>query len=318
MTPTAELHYHDVLLLPGMAQLNSRSEADVRCVLGDHRFRLPVVPANMKTVIDEQMAEWLADNHYFYIMHRFGVNPLSFAAKMIGKGHYVSISIGVNKDSMEVVEQLKDAGIVPDFITIDIAHGHCPKMKAMLHHISTLLPSSFVIAGNVCTKEATQDLVLWGANAVKVGVGPGSVCHTKLKTGFSRPQFTAVLECSGSVSIPVIADGGVVENGDIAKALVAGARMVMVGRLLAGFEESPGRKVIHEDGRITKEYFGSASEHNKADKAYIEGCRVEIPYRGSISDKLFDIEQSLRSSVSYSGGKDLSAFPDVKWVVSRG
>jgi len=187
----------------------------------------------------------------------------------------------------------------------------------MLEHMKKHLPASFVIAGNVCTTEGAQALAEWGANAVKVGVGPGSVCHTKLKTGFSRPQFTAVMECSSAVAIPVIADGGVVENGDVAKALVAGARMVMVGRLLAGFEESPGRKIIHEDGRITKEYFGSASENNKGVKEYVEGCRVEIPYRGSIADKLLDMEHSLRSGVSYAGGTDLNAFAGVKWVISE-
>lgn len=311
-----ELHYKDILLLPKFSSIASRSEVDLKTSLGDFEFRIPVVPANMKTVIDENMALWLSTNGYFYVMHRFGVDIYGFCKKMRKSSNYISISIGVNDDSREVVRVLSGSDLDPEFVTIDVAHGHCLKMKDMIAFIKDKLPKTFVIAGNVCTEEGSQDLEQWGADAIKVGVGPGSVCHTKLKTGFSRPQFSAVLLCSRSVKVPIIADGGVVENGDIAKAIVAGATMVMVGRLLAGFEESPGKKVIHEDGRITKEYFGSASEHNKGAKEYVEGCRIEIPYRGSIQDKLKEIEQNLRSGVSYAGGVDLEAFKTVKWVIS--
>jgi GMP reductase len=311
-----ELHYKDVLLLPKFSMVRSRECVDLRCTLGKSTFKLPVVPANMKTVIDESMAAWLALHGYFYIMHRFGIDTFKFASDMNAENLCVSISVGVNDDSRAIVTRLADAKVDPHYITIDIAHGHCFKMQSMINHIKNTLPDSFLIAGNVCTEEGAKDLETWGADAVKVGVGPGSVCHTKLKTGFSRPQFSAVLACSKAVNVPVIADGGVVENGDIAKALVAGAKMVMVGRLLAGFEESPGKKIIHEDGRITKEYFGSASEHNKGAKEYVEGCRIEIPFRGSIEDKLKEIEQNLRSSVSYAGGDKLDALKEVKWVVS--
>lgn len=311
-----ELHYKDVLLLPKFSMVRSRECVDLRCKLGRSTFKLPVVPANMKTVIDESMAAWLALHGYFYIMHRFGVDTFKFASDMNAENLCVSISVGVNDDSRDVITRLAKAKVDPHYVTIDIAHGHCFKMQSMINHIKNTVPDSFLIAGNVCTEEGAKDLETWGADAVKVGVGPGSVCHTKLKTGFSRPQFSAVLACSQAVKVPVIADGGVVENGDIAKALVAGAKMVMVGRLLAGFEESPGKKIIHEDGRITKEYFGSASEHNKGAKEYVEGCRIEIPFRGSIEDKLKEIEQNLRSSVSYAGGDKLDALKSVQWVVS--
>lgn len=311
-----ELHYKDVLLLPKFSMVRSRECVDLRCTLGRSTFKLPVVPANMKTVIDASMAAWLATHGYFYVMHRFGVDTFKFASDMNAENLCVSISVGVNDDSRDVITRLANAKVDPHYVTIDIAHGHCFKMQSMINHIKNTLPDSFLIAGNVCTEEGARDLETWGADAVKVGVGPGSVCHTKLKTGFSRPQFSAVLACSKAIKVPVIADGGVVENGDIAKALVAGAKMVMVGRLLAGFEESPGKKIIHEDGRITKEYFGSASEHNKGAKEYVEGCRIEIPFRGSIEDKLKEIEQNLRSSVSYAGGDKLDALKSVQWVVS--
>lgn len=310
-----ELHFRDILLLPKYSEVNSRSEVDTSKQFGKFKFKLPVVPANMKTVIDESLALWLAKNGYFYIMHRFGIDTISFIQKMEDEGQYISISIGVNEDSKELVKNISNSSCAcPDYITIDIAHGHSKKMKEMISFVKDYLPDSFLIAGNTCTEEGTEDICSWGADSVKVGVGPGSVCRTKLETGFSRPQFSAVKSCSDISRVPVIADGGIEYSGDIAKALVAGASMVMTGKLLAGYEESPGKKIIHEDGRITKEYFGSASENNKGRKDHVEGCRIEIPYRGSIADKLKEIQQSLSSSVSYAGGHDLSSLGGVRWV----
>lgn len=317
-----ELHFKDVLLLPKYSEVGSRSEVSTSQSLGQMAFQMPIVPANMKTIIDFKLAKYLAENGYFYIMHRFGVDfcfgvdIVDFCFKMHEAQIFRSISVGVNDDSMELVERL---GRFPEtktieFITIDIAHGHCLKMQKMIEFIKRNLPSSFVIAGNVCTKDGAKALASWGADCIKVGIGSGSVCTTKLQTGFSRPQFTAVHECSRAVNIAVISDGGIEHNGDIAKALVAGARFVMLGRSLAGFEESPGRKIIHDDGRITKEYYGSASEHNKGAKEYVEGCRVEIPYRGSIADKLKEVRQSLASSISYAGGSDIHSLRNVSWI----
>jgi GMP reductase len=307
-----ELHYSDILLLPRRAAIDSRLDADITQKFGPYTFNLPVVPANMKTVINEELALWLSEKGYFYIHHRFGVDPVQFTTMMRQAGQIASISLGVNEDSMKQVHKLAEYD-KPDYITVDIAHGHCDKMEKMVRHIKKYLPGSFLIAGNVCTYEGARFLQELEVDAIKVGIGSGKVCTTKLMTGFSRPQFSALLECA-KVDIPIIADGGIEHNGDVAKALVAGATMVMAGGLLAGFDESPGKKIVHDDGRLTKEYFGSASEHNKGAKEFVEGRRIEIPYRGSIVDKLIEIKQSLRSSVSYAGGKDLSCFRDVDWV----
>jgi len=314
----SELHFSNVLLLPKYSEVNSRSEVSTVRYLGKRAFNMPIIPANMKTVIDFDMAVYFARHNLFYIMHRFG-DTLEFCERMASEEKYISISVGVNEDSQQLIRELKKSSsqVEPHYITIDIAHGHCLKMKNMIRFIKGLIPNVFLIAGNVCTREATDDLTKWGADAIKIGVGSGSVCVTKLQTGFSRPQFSAVLECAKNAKVPIISDGGIEQNGDIAKALVAGAHFVMVGRALAGFEESPGRKVIHDDGRITKEYYGSASEHNKGMKEYVEGCRIEIPYRGSIADKLKEIKQSLASSISYAGGHDLTAFKDVQWIENR-
>jgi GMP reductase len=260
------------------------------------------------------------------------------------KCYPTSISLGVNEDSLGILGNFHEHG-GPDYLTIDIAHGDCDKMAKMVERARACCPDTYIIAGNVCTYEGARFLQDLKVDAIKVGIGPGHVCTTKLMTGFSRPQFSAVLECAkvnyskcrscgatfelkrdeistcGCLStfstgryVDIIADGGVEHNGDIAKALVAGATMVMAGSLFAGFDESPGKRIVYPDGKITKEYFGSASEHNKAAQEFVEGRKIEIPYRGSIVDKITEITQSLSSSVSYAGGKDLSCFKDVEWV----
>lgn len=316
------LNYKDILLNPKYSELNSRSEASTKIVFAGIEYKLPVIPANMKTVIDEDLAVWLASNGYPYVMHRFNVDSVAFNRKMRERGLVSSISLGVNDDSYEMVNEISKDGLFnnPHLITIDIAHGHCLKMKKMLEYVREKLPNSFIIAGNVSTPEATVDLEKWGACAVKVGIGPGSVCTTKLKTGFSCPQFSAVLKCSEVASKPIIADGGIEHNGDIAKALVAGSSMVMVGGILSGFDESPGRSIVQvENGREVhyKEYFGSASEHNKGEKKNVEGRRILVPLKGSIHDKYVEITQDLQSSISYAGGKDLSCFINTSWVIVK-
>lgn len=322
MNPVA-YNYKDILLQPRYSSLNSRSEADTSVQFGPRRFKLPICIANMKTVIDESLAVWCAERNYFYVMHRFNVDSVAFCEMMKNKGLYTSISLGVNEDSYKTLEAMIVKNISPDYITIDIAHGHCDKMRSILAFINEAKINfdwfkPFIIAGNVCTTEGVQALEEWGADSVKVGIGPGSVCTTKLKTGFSHPQFSAVLSCSVVATRPVVADGGIEHNGDIAKALVAGATMVMAGGIFAGHDESPGHTItILEHGHEVKykEYFGSASEHNKGEKKNVEGRKILVPYRGPLADKFLEIEQDLQSSISYAGGNNLSAFLQVDWVV---
>jgi GMP reductase len=323
MTSEVNYNYKDILLQPSFSELKSRSQADTSIKFGPHTFKLPVCIANMKTVMDENLAEWCAKEGYFYVMHRFNVDTVDFCKKFISKNLITSISLGVNEDSYETLDKLVETHISPDYITIDIAHGFCQKMEEILSHINEAkyrFPwfNPFVIAGNVCTPEAVVALESWGADSVKVGIGPGSVCTTKLKTGFSCPQFSAVLKCVDSASKPIVADGGIEHNGDIAKALVAGADMIMAGGIFAGFDESPGNTVeFVENGHTVKrkEYFGSASEHNKGEKKNVEGRKIFVDYRGPIADKFKEIKEDLQSSISYAGGNDLTAFNGVKWVV---
>ena len=176
--------YDNILLLPRKCRVESRSECDASVALGGRSFRLPVVPANMKTVVDEKISLWLAQNGYFYVMHRFDLDNVSFVRSMHTAGVYASISLGVKAADRATVDTLAAEGLVPEYITIDIAHGHADTVRNMIGYIKDKLPKSFVIAGNVATPEAVIDLETWGADATKVGVGPGKVCITKLKTGF--------------------------------------------------------------------------------------------------------------------------------------
>jgi len=311
--------YDNVLLLPRKCRVDSRSECDTSVTLGQHTFRLPVVPANMKTVVDPQICTWLARNGYFYVMHRFDLDNLQFVRNMAAQGLYASISVGVKKADHEAIIRMRSEGLSPDFITIDIAHGHADSVHAMISHIKENLPGSFVIAGNVGTPEAVIDLENWGADATKVGIGPGKVCITKLKTGFGTGgwQLSALKWCARVATKPIIADGGIREHGDIAKSVRFGASMVMIGSMLAGHEESPGA-TVEVDGKLYKEYYGSASDFNKGEYKHVEGKRILEPVKGKLADTLIEMGQDLQSSISYAGGTRLLDVRRVNYVILGG
>ena len=311
--------YDNVLLLPRKCRVESRSECDTSVTLGKHTFRLPVVPANMKTVVDPQMCAWLARSGYFYVMHRFDLDNLQFVREMTAQGLYASISVGVKQADHEAISRMRSEGLSPDFITIDIAHGHADSVQAMIRHIKENLPDTFVITGNVGTPEAVIDLENWGADATKVGIGPGKVCITKLKTGFGTGgwQLSALKWCARVATKPIIADGGIREHGDIAKSVRFGASMVMIGSMLAGHEESPGA-TVEVDGKLYKEYYGSASDFNKGEYKHVEGKRILEPVKGRLADTLVEMEQDLQSSISYAGGTRLMDVRRVNYVILGG
>lgn len=311
--------YDKVLLLPRKCRVESRSECDPSMEFGGRTFKLPVVPANMKTVVDERISLWLAQNGYFYVMHRFDLDNVKFVRQMKEAGAYASISVGVKQADYEAVDRLAAEGLAPDYVTIDIAHGHADTVKNMIAHLKRKLPSTFVIAGNVGTPEAVIDLENWGADATKVGIGPGKVCITRMKTGFGTGgwQLSALKWCARVATKPIIADGGIREHGDIAKSIRFGATMVMVGSMLAGHEESPGT-TVEVDGRLYKEYYGSASDFNKGEYKHVEGKRILEPVKGKLADTLREMREDLQSSISYSGGTRLSDIRRVNYVILGG
>jgi GMP reductase len=311
--------YDQVLLLPRKCRVQSRAECDTSVDFGGRRFRLPVTPANMKTVVDESLCAWLAAHGYFYVMHRFDLDTLAFVRGMRARQLYASISLGVKAADYTMVERLAAENMAPEYVTIDIAHGHADTVRELIGFIKHKLPRTFVIAGNVATPEAVIDLEHWGADASKIGVGPGKVCITRNKTGFGTGgwQLSALKWCARVATKPIITDGGIRHHGDIAKSIRFGATLVMIGSLLAGHEESPGR-TVQVNGERCKEYYGSASDFNKGERRHVEGKRILEPIKGPIADTLTEMEQDLQSAISYAGGNKLMDIRKVNYVILGG
>ncbi|WP_084674774.1 GMP reductase [Streptococcus pneumoniae] len=289
--------YEDIQLIPNKCVIKSRAEADTSVTLGNHTFKLPVVPANMQTILDENVAEQLAKGGYFYIMHRFDeAGRIPFIKRMHNQGLIASISVGVKDYEYDFVRQLKTDA--PEYITIDIAHGHADIVISMIQHIKKELPDTFVIAGNVGTPEAVRELENAGADATKVGIGPGKVCITKVKTGFGTGgwQLAALRWCAKSIRF--------------------GASMIMIGSLFAGHIESPG-KTIEVDGEQFKEYYGSASQYQKGAYKNVEGKRILLPAKGHLQDTLTEMEQDLQSAISYAGGRQVADLKHVDYVIVK-
>jgi GMP reductase len=307
--------FDQINLIPKKCIVNSRSECDTSVVLGKHTFKLPIVPANMECVINQDLALKLAEQNYFYVMHRFNIDQVKFIEMMNQKNLISSISIGVNSDSYELIDELVENSLCPDYITIDIAHGHSIKMEQMLKYVKGKLPDTFVIAGNISTIQAVNELTEWGADALKVGIGPGSACTTFPTTGFGSRncQASVVYECAQVSDVPIIADGGIKSPADISKSIVLGATFVMVGGMLSGFRDSPGI-TIELNGRNYKEFWGSASAHQSGKSSRIEGKKNLVDYKDkTLLEEYNYITECLQSSISYGGGNKLSDLDNVNW-----
>lgn len=304
------LKYSDICLIPNYSEVHSRVDCDPSIKLFGKKFLLPVIPANMKSVIDMHTCEWMSSHGFFYIMHRFDRDLAEDVADAQDWDN-ISFSVGVKTKDKIAVQKISKREHRVDYLTIDIAHGYCKRMNTMIQWIKKHLPDTKIIAGNVATSCAVRELANWGADIVKVGIGQGSPCTTKDKTGFTMPMFSCVKLCSNvtldnGYIVPIIADGGIRCNGDIAKALVAGATMVMSGSMFAACTDSPA-SIININGVNHKAYFGSASAENKGHNNNIEGKLNKIPNNGmTYGEKLNEITQDLQSSISYAGGDTLA------------
>ena len=234
----------------------------------------------------------------------------------------VGAAVGITNDMLERVDALVKANV--DVITVDTAHGHSKNVINAIKDLKAKYPDLQIIAGNVATAEATRDLIKAGVDAVKVGIGPGSICTTRVVTGIGVPQITAIINCVNEAKkydIPVIADGGIKYSGDITKALACGASVVMAGSLFAGTEESPGETILFE-GRQYKEYRGMGSLAAMKDgsgdryfqtntKKYVpEGVEGRVAYKGPVGEVVYQLLGGLKSGMGYVGSKDLNELYD--------
>lgn len=315
--------YDDIMLVPGKCVVKSRSEISVGTSFGGNYFELPVIPANMSTIVDENTAMWLAKRGFFYILHRFDVDPVEFTKIMQFEDEVASISLGIKAADYEIIQKFREEGIAPDYITVDVAHGDSEEVFAMVRTLRSLFSKTFIIAGNVATVEGAQRLADAGADALKTGVGPGLACLTAPNTGFGSYgwQLSAVAMISEALdsshpNVKIIADGGIRKYGDIAKSIAFGADMVMIGGMLSGHDENPG-EVLEIDGEKKKAFFGSASEHQKGEQKHVEGKKLFVPYKGSLTNTLQIIKENLQSSVSYAGGRELEDLRSSSFVKLR-
>lgn len=234
----------------------------------------------------------------------------------------VGAAVGITNDMLERVDALVKANV--DVITVDTAHGHSKNVINAIKDLKAKYPDLQIIAGNVATAEATRDLIKAGVDAVKVGIGPGSICTTRVVTGIGVPQITAIINCVNEAKkydIPVIADGGIKYSGDITKALACGASVIMAGSLFAGTEESPGETILFE-GRQYKEYRGMGSLAAMKDgsgdryfqtntKKYVpEGVEGRVAYKGPVGEVVYQLLGGLKSGMGYVGSKDLNELYD--------
>lgn len=242
----------------------------------------------------------------------------------------VGAAVGVSRDTMDRLAALVEAKV--DVIVVDTAHGHSQGVIDTVKKIKNTYPDLQVIAGNIATKEAARDLIEAGADAVKVGIGPGSICTTRIVAGVGVPQLTAIHECAQEAkkyNIPVIADGGIKYSGDVAKAIAAGADVVMIGSLFAGTEESPGEIEIYQ-GRSYKVYRGMGSigamKEGSSDRYFQEnipklvpeGVEGRVPYKGPLADTVYQILGGLRAAMGYCGAANIEAMKEASFIQQTG
>jgi IMP dehydrogenase len=297
--------YDDVLLVPAYNHSESRRLVDIS--MTDKRglltLQLPVMSSNMDTITESDMANYISAKGGVGVLHRFlSVDRNIAEFKKCTSTAFVSI--GCSEADLERAEALRDAGA--SYFCIDVAHAHGKYVGATLKRLRDLLPSACIIAGNVATYAGADYLASCGADLIKVGIGGGSVCSTRIKTGFGVPMLTSIQQCA-KTDRSVIADGGIRKPGDIVKALAFGADFVMLGGMLAGTAPTPG-EVVTIDGHRVKEFRGMASQ--EAQDSFIggvpdwrtaEGVSTYVEYREDIDEIIADMIGGLRSGLTYGG-----------------
>ncbi|XP_014284764.1 GMP reductase 1 isoform X1 [Halyomorpha halys] len=317
-----KLDFKDVLLRPKRSTLKSRADVDL---FREITFRnskqtykgVPLIASNMDTVGTFEMAKSLSKHGLMTAVHKY-YQPEEWQAfgesnpEVLG---HVAASCGLSDNDLNRLKQILDTLPAIRFICLDVANGYSQQFVEHVRRVREAYPNHIIIAGNVVTGEMVEELVLSGADIIKVGIGPGSVCTTRIKTGVGYPQLSAVLECADSahgLSAHIISDGGCTSPGDVAKAFGAGADFVMLGGMLAGHDQSGGEIRHKPDGRTVKLFYGMSSDtamlkHQGEVAQYrcAEGKTVEVEYRGDVEGTVLDILGGLRSACTYTGAGKL-------------
>ena len=318
--------FDDVLLVPAYSEVLPREVSLKGRFSRNIGLESPFASAAMDTVTEARMAIAMARKGGIGVIHKnmTAERQADEVAKVKAEGLKVAAGVGITADVLDRVEKLAKAGV--DAIVLDSAHGHSKGVLDALKAVKAAFPALDVVVGNIATAAAAKDLMAAGADGLKVGIGPGSICTTRIVAGVGMPQLTAiadVAEVAGDV--PVIADGGLRYSGDVVKALAAGASCVMCGSMFAGTDEAPG-DIVEVDGVKMKGYRGMGSidamEAGSADRYFQKGAKklvpegvvARVPYKGSVEDVIFQLEGGLRSGMGYCGARDLEALHKARFV----
>ena len=316
------LTFDDVLLLPRFSKVLP-SQTDISLNLTKKiKLKTPFISSAMDTVTESQMAIAIAKSGGIGVIHRnLNIIKQSKEVEKVKKQNLlVGAAIGTTNEDLRRAEQLIDFGV--DLIVIDTAHGHSEKVLKMLSNIKKIHNNVPICVGNIATAEAAKRLYNAGADIIKVGIGPGSICITRMIAGIGVPQITAIMEVKKALKgrdIKIISDGGIKFSGDIVKAIAAGADAIMMGSIFAGTDESPGKKIKIKN-KYYKRYRGMGSigamsagssnryfqkKHKDKSKFVAEGVDSRVEYKGNVSKIIYQLQGGLRSSMGYIGAKRL-------------
>ena len=305
-----QLCFDDVLIKPQFSDIKSRSEVKLDAYCNGLNLSVPIISSPMDTVTEYDMYKEMSKLGGLGVIHRY--NTIEEQVKIASfDPSNCCCAVGVSGDFLERTSALVKIGVQK--ICIDVAHGHTAAVRDALWAIRKEFGVDLhIMAGNVATLSGFNDLADWGANSVRIGIGGGSICSTRLQTGHGMPTFASILECAKSDrEAALIADGGIRTAGDIVKALGAGADAVMLGSMLAGTDETPG-EIIAVKGKSVKVYRGMASKEAqyawRGHTASLEGVSSTVELKGPVKDVMFELTQNIRSGLSYSGSRSITEF----------
>ena len=313
--------FDDVLLVPQKSDIKSREEIDLSTKLGKKKFRLPIISSPMDTVTESEMALAMFAAGGLGVIHRY--NTPQQQCKLIRDVAHkleetnstdinnIAAAIGTSSDFESRAKSLFACGT--RILCIDVAHGHHTLVERSIKTLKDIFADSItIIAGNIATPEAFKDLSEWGACAIRIGIGGGSICSTRIQTGHGMPTLQSVLDCRDASDASIIADGGIKSAGDIVKSLASGADMVMLGSMLAGTKQTPGEVFQSSDNKRYKVYRGMASPEAqiawRGKARSLEGISTTVPYKGEVEEILFKLDRNIKSGLSYTGARNLTEF----------